>query len=163
MNNLRRVYRGQILLTVLMVLYLLGAAVPLSWFWFAPGNLIIANAQQGASPVLTFDRVIHQETVMRYTVIVRSVEGNRAVAEVRSTPFPYLPTAKLPLGDDLDLAWWCAGDVKCVNLVPGSYYVQTCWEQTEWIWRIFPPKSICVTSNVFTIAEPQPPTKRITQ
>jgi len=161
MNNLRRVYRGQMLLTVLMVLYLAGVAVPLNWFWFAPGDLIIANADQGTPPVLTFDRVIHQETRMRYIVVVRNVEGNRVVADPRSAPFDYSPDATLPVGDKLNLDWWCGGDVKCIHLAPGSYYAQTCWEQTEWIWLIFPPKSICVTSNVFTVAEPQPPTKRL--
>lgn len=122
---------------------------PVEWFWFDPGHVIISNSSVEKAPKVAFNRKIHRPVLMKYQVVIRDIERNSVVCDPSSEPFTYSSTAQLP--DDADLVWWTGGDDRCWPQEPGTYIAETCWTATHILWGLIPDKTVCRTSNPFTI------------
>jgi len=134
--------------SVALIAYVLAAAIPLSAFWFQPGQTIVSDTIKGTSPRIAFTRVIKRPVQMRYSVVVRHVPSLEVACEAVSGTFTYRPDATLP--ESITLAWWAPGDARCAGLTPGEYVMETCWTAPA-IWRVLPAKKVCRDSNVFTV------------
>ncbi len=126
------------------------ALVPLGWFWYEPGQVVISNSSVENPPKVDFTRSIRRSVIMKYQVVIRDIERNQVVCDPASEPFTYKPTAKFP--DDADLVWWTGGDDRCWPREAGTYIAETCWTATHLFWGLIPDKTVCRTSNPFTIS-----------
>lgn len=145
---MRRAVRFFDFISVALIVYVLAAAIPLSAFWFVPGQTIVSDTPVGTSPRIAFTREIKRPVRMRYSVVVRHVPSLEVACEAGSGTFTYRPDATLP--ESITLAWWAPGDARCAGLQPGEYIMETCWTAPA-IWRVLPPKKVCRDSNVFEI------------
>ncbi|WP_299663822.1 hypothetical protein [uncultured Ruegeria sp.] len=123
--------------------------IPLGWFWYDPGQVVISNSSIENPPRVDFSRKISRPVIMKYQVIIRDIERNAVVCDPASEPFTYSPDARFP--DDADLVWWTGGDDRCWPREPGTYIAETCWTATHLFWGLIPDKTVCRTSNPFTI------------
>jgi hypothetical protein len=141
-------------LAILLVGWWLLIMTPLSWWGFSAGNVIVGDTTtEDAAPII-FERTIWRDIRLRYSVIVRRVDGNEVVCDASSSVFNYRAGAKLP--DHLDMAWWAPGDGRCARLFPpGGYVMTTCWTAPGLLMGVLPPKTKCVTSNVFQVRAPK--------
>ena len=145
---MRRTIRFFDWVSVVLIVYVMAAAIPLSAFWFQPGQTIVSDTVEGTSPRIGFTRVIKRPVRMRYNVVVRHVPSLEVACEASSGVFTSRPDATLP--ESIILAWWAPGDARCAVLKPGEYVMETCWTAPA-IWRVLPPKKVCRDSNVFTV------------
>lgn len=125
------------------------ASVPITWFWFKPEHLFIADATVGQTPHIAFEREIMRPVFMSYAVVVRQLPGLAVVCEGGNGPFTYRPDVEFK--PDADLVWWAAGDERCASLPVGSYVVETCWTMPL---QLFPDKSVCVEGAFNILAPP---------
>lgn len=136
-------------LSLVLVVWLLAAIIPLGWFWYVPGQVVVSNSSLEVPPRIQFERVIKRPVLMKYQVVVRDIERNEVVCDPASEPFTYSPTSKLP--ENADLVWWTGGDARCWPRVAGTYVMETCWTATHVVWGLVPDKTVCRTSNTFEI------------
>lgn len=139
-------------LPLMGLIYLAGAAVPLSTFWYEPGIVVISDTVEGIPPKVEFWRHIKRPTMISFTVAVRRNDDAAPVCEGYGPAKLYRPAmGVLP---QRDLEWWVGND-SCNNLPSGSYWAQTCWtaptplrallpevlkEPFGWL---LPPKNVC--------------------
>lgn len=136
-------------LSVVFVGWLAIAMIPLGWFWYEPGQVVISNSSIETPPRVDFTRVIRRPVIMKYQVIIRDIDRKEVVCDPASEPFTYSPTAQFPTS--ADLVWWTGGDDRCWPREPGTYTAETCWTATHLFWGLVPDKTVCRNSNPFTI------------
>ena len=147
---MRRLFvRSADYLSLLFVIWLALAMVPLGWFWFEPGQVVISNSSVEQPPRVDFSRWIGRPVAMKYQVVIRDIERKSVVCDPASESFMYRPDAQLP--ENPDLVWWTGGDNRCWPREPGTYIAETCWTATHLFWGLIPDKTVCRTSNPFTI------------
>lgn len=144
-----RVLRTVDLLAVLVILWAGAVVMPLSWLWYAPGEVRISDSTTDAPPVVDFARVIKRPVQIRYQVVIREMHERRVVCDPGFGPFTYRPDAALP--DAPDLIWWTGGDPRCWPRAPGTYIAETCWHSGRLLWGLIPGKSVCRESNPFSV------------
>lgn len=148
---MRRFFRIVDLAAALGILWIAASAMPLTWFWYNPGPVIVSNAKVGESPKIGFTREIYRPVFMRYSVLVRNAQI-AVVCEASSAGHGYDPNATLP--DDIDLGWWAAPNPDCATLKePGSYFLDTCWKAPQRLFGLLADRAVCVRSNVFEVTE----------
>jgi hypothetical protein len=113
-------------------IYIGFAAMPLSWWWYAPGEVFIYDADEGDVPALRFSRDIYRQTVMQYSVIIRGRDGLSA-CESHSGLFPYQERHGPIVGRDLE--WWAPG---CGTLPAGAYTMSTTWTAPQPLAALLP-------------------------
>lgn len=149
----RRIAKTADYMSLLLVLWMGLAFVPVQWVWFDPEDYFVSDGTPDSVPLITFDRVIRREVKMTYHVSIRSLGPNggagRITCDPTNGPFTYRPNAELP--DPITLDWWTGGDDRCWPQEPGTYVSETCWTVVSPFWGLVPPKSVCRKSNVFTI------------
>ncbi len=137
------------LAAVLVILWSALAMVPLRWFWYAPGTVIVSDSTVATPPSILFDRRIKRPVRMSYQVVIRRVGNDRIVCDPASGPFTYRPTATLP--KHMDIIWWTGADMRCWPRAPGTYVMETCWTASRPFGGLVPPKTECRDSNPFSI------------
>lgn len=145
----RRAFRLIDWVALMMLLWAGLAAVPATWLWFSPGPVVISDSAESTPPVVDFERVIHRNTRMSYQVVIRRMATKEPVCDPQRGPFTYRTDASTP--ERIDLVWWSGADARCWPREPGTYIAETCWTVTQPFWGIVPPKTVCRTSNPFTI------------
>jgi len=122
--------------------------------WIQAHTIQISDSKAGNPVLMTVHRDVKKEFRGRYhTTLYRETElGWVAVSpqcERVSSWIDYSPTRPLPVGDELNLAWWVGGDCRGAELVPGKYQLSTKWE----IYRRVLPNAFsgAVLSNFFQI------------
>lgn len=149
---MRRALRFFDLMAVVLVAWGIMAVVPLEWFWFDPGHVVVGNGTKAQVPAIQFDRVIKRNTLMRYQVTIRNVDSGHIVCDPASQPFTYRSDAVLPESIQLH-EYWTGGDDRCWPLPHGTYVMETCWTATNVFWGITGPKTACRLSNPFMISD----------
>lgn len=147
--------------------YVIGAAVPLEWFWFNPGIPVFADTEFGKDPELSYDRHIKAVTGISYAVILRDAATRDVVCDATGGPFDYLPEKSGPMIGKT-LSWFAPSDPRCKSLPVGTYYGQATWTvsyplraylpsvlQGALGW-ILPPKSITRDIPPFKITAGEP-------
>ena len=148
-------------------LYVIGAAVPLEWFWFNPGTPIFADTEAGGDPELFYDRQIKAVIGISYALILRDAKTHDVVCDANGGPFDYLPEKSGPLIGKT-LSWFAPSDPRCRALPPGTYFGQVTWTaayplraylpgilQGPLGW-IIPPKSVTRDIPPFKITVGEP-------
>ena len=152
-RTVRKAIRFIDVVAVVLIVWAIAAAMPLSWFWFHPKALVIANSEGIAAPKVELGRDIYRRTLMNYHVVVVRLgpdKGRRQiVCDSTSAPFWYSPARSVPA--DADLEWLVGSSWPCWPLDPGDYIVETCWTASSLFLGTVPPKTACLTSNVFTV------------
>ena len=121
------------------------SSIPLDWFWFRASHFTVTN---GAHPLIDIQREILRPVQMKYTVTIRRIENRTVVCQSGAGPFTYDHTALLP--DEITLEWWAPSDRRCHELQAGTYTMETCWTALlGWL----PDKTLCLTSNPFTVPD----------
>ena len=132
--------------SVLLILYMLLAAIPLSLIGFAPGGTEVRVDERG-EPRVTFFRMISRDLIMQYSVVIRDPVSQNIHCQAGSVPFWYHKQSGTIVRD---IKWWAPGDSRCWNLPPGRHVMTTCWE-----WKtpmpFLPDKIVCRDSNIFEI------------
>lgn len=144
-----RIIRTVDLLSVLLLLWMAAAAIPLHWFWFDPGQVYVSDTTPDTPPAISFTREIKRPIKMRYQVVIREMNSRRVVCDADGGPFTYSPDADLP--DDLDIVWWSGGDPTCWPQVAGTYIMETCWTAPNLFFGLVPAKTTCRDSNPFSV------------
>ncbi len=134
---------------ILAVIWALAVVTPLSWWGYVPGEVNVADAPEGTAPPMGFEAEIRRDIRMSYQVIARALPGLSVACDASSNPFTYRRATQPPKG--FDLAWWAPGDDRCARLPAGEYTLETCWTARELLAGLLPKKTVCRTSNVFTI------------
>jgi len=147
---MRNVVRFIDFASIALVAWIFMVLIPLQWFWFDPGEVVISNTTVAAPPKVSFTRTIQRRVLMTYQVVVRDIEKNRVICDPSSEAFSYSPTAQMP--DDADLVWWTGGDDRCWPQEPGTYVAETCWTAVSLFFGMVPDKTVCRLSNPFTVA-----------
>ncbi len=152
----------EIVLISLLIGYSGLCAVPITALWFDPGTPVFANADEGDTIPLAFDRVIKRDSLIEYAVVIHRAKTNDVICDMRSGPFTY----KAGLGPlvDKDLAWWTSENRACNSLKPGDYWAETTWTAVRplgdlvpawlepFVGYIIPPKRVTRRSPLFTIS-----------
>lgn len=113
--------------TALFSAYVIGAMLPLEWFWFDPGTPRFADTEVGGDPPLTYIREIKVVVALSYSVILRDMTTQDVVCDAAGGPFDYLPSKSGPLvGKTLSV--WAPADDRCAHLPVGEYYGSVTWE-----------------------------------
>lgn len=88
----------------------------------------------------------------KYSVVVRTFDGDEVVCDATSAPFPYKPGSTRP--DPLGMGWWAPSDPRCAGLPAGVYYIETTWTVVDrgW-WGMLPNVSKTIASPPFTVAD----------
>lgn len=94
-------------------------------YWYAPGELIVRDAQIGQCPKITFNREIRRPFSGSWgaTLLRQQPSGRFSVYDTFSGSLPYNPESSLP--DDPDLGWWF--EIPSCNWPSGIYRVFTKW------------------------------------
>lgn len=145
--------------------------LPPQSLWFDPSAPVFADAFEGAPVPLIYSREIKRETLISYTVVVRSTDDVEPACDAKTGPFLYKPTLEAEGGRrtvskpvaDKALDWWAGESPECMGLPAGTYYVSTTWKLEQPLraflpdflkdvfgW-VIPPKYISVQSSPFTI------------
>lgn len=117
-------------------------------YWYEPGSIQIADAQVGGDPVVAINRTIHSSFDGRYTVSIWKDPPDGHVACAGSDTLRYRGGLFEP--HEAPLTQW-ADDEWCARLPAGKYYAEVCWTVLRPFWGIVPDKTICATSNMFSI------------
>ena len=122
--------------------------------WFEPKKVFIDNSTIDKPPSMTVEREIKITSDIKYSVVLRQIGKAQAICDAGAGPFTYNKT-RGPL-EDIDWTWWTGADASCWPVAPGSYVSDTCWTIVQPLWGLLPPKTVCITSNVFTITAISP-------
>lgn len=89
----------------------------------------ISGHRNGDNVVLDFERSIHQNITMGFTVRVmrRKGAGWQEHCQMEAQPFEYLTSSVLP--DPITLDWWTHG--KCVDPPDDAAQIWTVWTPTD--------------------------------
>lgn len=147
---LRRVVRVFDWVALVLVAWAGLAMIPAQALWFDPGDVVVSSSDIDHPPVIFFEREIKRPARISYSIVVRVIGTQSPVCAPTVGPFEYRPDATLP--DPIDLVWWTGGDDRCWPRDPGEYIMETCWTVVSPFWGAVPPKTVCRTSNPFTIA-----------
>lgn len=136
-----------VLLPLAIALYTAAWLTPARW-WYQPGSVVIADTPQGQDPVVSINRTIKRDFDGRYTVSIWKDPPDGHVACAGSDSLRYRGGLYAP--HEAPLTQW-ADDPWCARLAPGRYYAEACWTILRPWWGIVPDKTICITSNIFTV------------
>lgn len=141
---------------LVIVVWGLLAVTPLSWWGYRAGEVLVENTMTGKPAAISYDRTIWRDIRMRYSVVVRRVDGNSVVCDVSGAVRTYKRNSELP--DHIDMSWWAPGEDRCTSLYPpGTYFMETCWTAPNLLSGFLPSKTVCRTSNPFLVlAAPLP-------
>ena len=142
---MRRILKFTDAISLILVIWLGLALVPVQWLWFAPGAYFISDSSVNLPPRVEFERVIRRDVEMTYSVVIRKVGSKYAVCDPVRGPFTYRADANMP--GDADLIWWTGDDDRCWPREPGAYLSETCWTVVKPFGGIVPPKTICIKGN----------------
>ena len=150
---------------IFAAIYGLASAVPLSWFWFDPGQPTFKDAVAGGDPELVFSRQIKRNALMHYSVIIRDAADDDIDCEGTGGPFEYRKNQGPLIGKTL--GWWVPSDPRCSRLPVGAYYGSVTWTAVRPLadllpevlqgplgW-ILPPKTVSRDIPLFNITEVQ--------
>lgn len=121
--------------------------VPARW-WYQPLHVEIADVVHGQDPVVSIKRQIKRSFDGRYTVSVWRDPSDGHVACAGSDTLRYKGGLFQP--HDAPLTQW-ADDAWCQRLPVGKYFAEACWTVLRPFKGIVPDKTICTTSNVFSV------------
>lgn len=136
-----------VLLPLAIVFYTVAWLAP-ARHWYEPGSIQIADAQLGGDPVVSINRTIRRSFDGRYTVSIWKDPPDGHVACAGSDTLRYRGGLYEP--HEAPLTQW-ADDEWCARLPEGRYYAEACWTVLRPFWGIVPDKTICTTSNMFSI------------
>lgn len=119
--------------------------------WFHSRAMTVSNSKFGDTPTVLEDRTIRFSFYGRYKTITRNAKTHDTTSCMAEADFPYI--GGLDGVRTITLTAWTNDDLDCSNLPPGDYYTQTCRTVLYPVWGLIPPKTMCITSNVFTISE----------
>lgn len=123
-------------------------------FWIHPKQVFINNSSVDVAPKMTVERSVYRNTLISYQVTLRKIGTTRPVCDATSNPFLY--HKERGTLEEIDWLWWTGYEKGCWPLEPGSYVADTCWTIPRPFWGITFPKTVCITSNVFTITAVSP-------
>lgn len=136
-----------ILLPMSIVLYSIGWLIP-AQYWYEPGRIQISSVRQAEDPVVSINRTIHYSFDGLYTVSIWRDPPDGHVACAGSDTLRYRGGLYEP--HEAPLTQW-ADDEWCARLPVGRYYAEVCWTVLRPFLGIVPDKTICTTSNIFSV------------
>lgn len=116
--------------------------------WYEPGSIQISDAHMGEDPVVSINRTIRRSFDGRYSVSIWKDPPDGHVACAGSDTLRYRGGLFEP--HEAPLTQW-ADDAWCAKLPEGRYYAEVCWTVLRPFFGIVPDKTICATSNMFSI------------
>lgn len=132
---------------LLLLLYTFAWWTPARW-WYEPGVILISDTEVGKDPIVSITRTIHKSFDGRYTVSIWKDPPDGHVSCAGSDHLRYRGGLFEP--HQAPLTQW-ADDPWCGKLPVGKYYAEVCWTIIRPYWGIIPDKTICTTSNMFSI------------
>lgn len=142
-----RVIFWWVVMPLAISLYLVGWGMP-ARYWYEPTEIQISDARAGEEPVVSINRTIKHSFDGRYAVSIWRDPPDGHVACAGSDTLRYRGGLYEP--HEAPLTQW-ADDAWCGRLPTGDYYAEVCWTVLRPFWGIVPDKTICTTSNIFTI------------
>lgn len=130
-------------------LYLAMGALP-ARVWFDSHSIAVSDATVGSAPTVVEDRTIRFSFLGEYETTTRNVLTNEVAGGCTGAD-------RLRYRGGLDgvqtrsLVEWTDGAADCARLGAGQYYTETCRTVLYPLFGILPPKTVCVTSNIFTV------------
>jgi hypothetical protein len=141
----------ELLVWILAVSYVMLMATPAS-FWYDAGDLLVRGplTDDHGEIVIEYNGGARRDTEMSYSVVVREVTRQEIITEDVSGVFLYSKDATRP--DPLYMSWWSPRSFGSdLILSEGVYQVETCWTVVKPFFGIVPPKTVCLTSNIFYV------------
>ena len=133
----------------LLGLYLVLWALPAS-VWFDSRSINVSDATEGAAPTVVENRAILFSFLGEYATTTRNVLTNEVAGGCTGADrLRY--RAGLDGVQTRSLVEWTDGAADCARLGAGQYYTETCRTVLYPLFGILPPKTVCVTSNIFTV------------
>ena len=144
-------FTGWVILLATLWFFVPSFVMPLVWMDLR--SVTVSDVVYPGIPQVEADRVIHNDFLGTYSVIVRNTDRQTVLCEGRSgSAFEYRAAASQtnPLVMSLERWWGETIPPDCIqNLRPGHYSVTTC-HTVYFPWRV-PVARRCVESNVFTV------------
>ena len=134
-------------LPLFLIAYTAAWLTPATW-WYEPGQIVIADAHVGEDPVVSINRTIHRSFDGRYTVSIWKDPPDGHMTCGGSDYLRYRGGLFEP--HESPLTKW-ADDEWCGRLPAGKYYAEVCWTVLRPFFGIIPDKTVCTTSNMFSI------------
>lgn len=136
-----------IAMTIWLILWAGLHLMPASW-WFDVRYIQVKNAQADQPVHMIVDREIRHDFYGQWSVHLRRMRpGGWETITCGDGANTYRTTSVYP--NPLTLQWWTDGD--CGVLEPGQYQLSTQW--VIYPGGLWPPKTVSVLSNVFTVQE----------
>lgn len=136
-----------LILPLAIVLYTAAWLTP-ARVWYEPGSIQIADAYEGEDPVVSINRTIRRSFDGRYTVSLWRDPPDGHVACAGSDTLRYRGGLYEP--HEAPLTQW-ADDEWCARLPEGKYYAEVCWTVLRPFFGIVPDKTVCATTNIFSV------------